>query len=193
MTIRSDLPALEPITLIHRRDHVFEGKLSEGGVKIKRARCERPGCGKAHSNLAHHGYAPSMNVGGSGWNPHVFQGAKKNWARVWGGHLQETPLWGWKERFGPFGSVRVEAQVCYPDQGKRDQGNFDYLLHKMFADLLVAEGYLTDDQFYPAEMYVFGGLTAVYTPGEASTIVTVFPAWPSADPLVLPGEQAALL
>lgn len=201
MTDRSDRPPLEPVTLIHRRDHEFDGPLTVGGVKVQRARCAH--CGKAPSNIMHHGYAPSMNVGGSGWNPHVFQGAKKAWMRLWAGYLEETalPRGRWVpdpsvktgrrkgERFEGLGSVRVEAQICFPTLGPRDQGNFDYLLHKSFADMLQEEGYIGDDRFYPEQMYVFGGLEARYTPGEASTIVTIFPAWPEEETAVA-GQQA---
>lgn len=205
MTDSLDRPPLEPVILIHRRDHEFDGPLTVGGVKVQRPRCAK--CGKAPSNVMHHGYAPSMNIGGSGWNPHVFQGAKKSWMKIWAGLLEETPLpkGRWVEdasvkkgrnpgfRFVGLGSVRVEAQIGFPTLGPRDQGNFDYLLHKSFADMLQEEDYLGDDQFYPVPMYVFGGLTASYTPGEASTVVSIFPAWPAESPPVAVGQQAALI
>jgi hypothetical protein len=140
------------------------------GRRAPRARCEV--CGYAQSNICHHGYPPSLNIGGSGWNPHVFQGVKQAWQGVLTFLLNTSGL--------PRGLHRVtaEVQIGFPTRGRRDANNFRYVLDKALGDALTEGGWLDDDSFFPEVRYEMAGFRGVHTPREASTRIMLFPAWP---------------
>jgi hypothetical protein len=131
-------------------------------------------CGRAYSNIKHHGYPESLNIGGSGWNPHVFQGHKQAWQRAFTDLMADAGL------PRPLGKVFAEGQIVFPDRGRRDQGNFKFLIEKALGDALSdpESGWLEDDRFYPVSMYEFGNLQAVYRKDVAELRIMLFPAWP---------------
>jgi hypothetical protein len=165
----------QPVELMHVRDHVFQ---KAGRKKQKGERCQQ--CGKAFSNILHHGYPPSLNLGGSGWNPHVYQGLKQAW---------QTRL---MELLGDSGlphdleHVLVEGQICFPDRRTdRDQDNFKFLLSKAMGDALEVGGWLERDSW---DHYEFGGLSKTYAAGEAWTRLVVFPTARMVDSTLYPTQ-----
>lgn len=168
----------EPVELFHARDHVFKKK---GRKREAGERCVQ--CGKAHSNILHHGYPRSLNIGGSGWNPFVFQGMKQMWQRRIIEMLGDSGL--------PQGleHVLVEGQICFPDRKTdRDQDNFRFLLSKAMGDALEEGGWLARDSW---DHYEFGGLAKTYAAGEAWTRLMVFPTARVVDSPAYPAAEAS--
>lgn len=149
-----------PVLIEHRRDHEFE----DPGTGGKAPRCQRCGRGKKH--LLHLGAPLSLNVAGSGGNHFAYQAAKSAWQNRLHDLINDTGL--------PAGLARivVEAEVCFPDRRRRDQGNFRYMLEKALGDALVAGGWIEKDTW---THYSFGGLERREDGGANRTRLTLFP------------------
>jgi hypothetical protein len=85
------------------------------------------------------------------------------------------------ERYGdvdlphPCERILVEAEITFPTLQRRDQGNYRVLPEKGLGDMLVAEGWLEDDNFYPRSRYEFGNLSARYEKGVKRLDVVLIP------------------
>lgn len=151
-----------PVCIEHERDHKFVAKDKEQ----KRPRCGV--CGRGKSNLAHHGTPASLNVFASSRNEFVYLSAK----RAWEERLTELMDVSGMEK--PFaGKVLVEGEMCFPDRGRRDQGNYRFIIEKALGDALTLGGWLEDDDW---SRYEFGNLAHVYRRGESWTRLMLFPA-----------------
>lgn len=170
---------LQPVEIQHSRDHVF---VKHGKARTKREKCVV--CNKVVSHIAHHGYPPSLNLGGAGWNGFVYDSYKKAWQKV------IVELLGQSGLPRPLKAVTVEGMICFPDRKGRDQGNFKFLLEKACGDALQEGGWLADDEFYPEVHYEFGGLGATYEKGESWTRLVLFPTPISSDTLTLSGGDS---
>lgn len=147
---------LQPVEIVHVRDHAFEKRSSRGCAV----------CGKAKTHYSHHGYPPSLNALGDG-NRFAYRAMKETWEE----RLAE--LLGDSELPTGLGRVTVEGVITVPDRKRRDQGNHRFLLEKALGDALVAGGWLDDDDW---ARYEFGGLQMVYERGTAAMRLFVFPS-----------------
>lgn len=165
--------------IILERDHKFKAR----DPKAKRKLCEHCGHGRHHASLVHHGHPPSLNLGGSGWNPMAFQGIKAAWENRITQALLDVGV--------PKGLERLacEGQVCFPDRIRRDQGNMLFFVHKALGDALTHGGWLEDDSFFPVVRFELAGLTATYSKGRSYTRLMLMEL-PAHD--VTEGEQLAL-
>lgn len=146
---------MQPVEIIHHLDHPFE-KRTTRGCRI---------CGKARTHINHHGTPISLNALGSG-NQFAYRAAKVAWeARL-------LELLTTAELVRPLDRVYVEAEMCFPDRRRRDQGNYRFIIEKALGDTLTAGGWLADDDW---GRYEFGNLTARYAKGESWTRLVVFP------------------
>ena len=157
------MPPTGMYEILHARDHEF---VKHGTKRVKREKCVQ--CGRVVSNIAHHGYPPSLNLGGAGWNGFVYDGYKQAWQRSFHKLMTEA------EMPMPLRRVAAEGQICFPDLKGRDQGNFKFLIEKALGDALQEGGWLADDEFYPDPHYEFGGLVGTYIKGEAWTRIMLF-------------------
>jgi hypothetical protein len=153
-----------PVQIEHVRDHAFVKRAQAGCGEVID---DRP-CKRAKTHPLHHGTPPSMNVLGSG-NQFLYQAIRKSWMPLFDRLFDEADL--------PrgLGRVLVEAEVTFPTRGRRDQGNFRGPLEKVIGDTLKEGGWLADDQWYPAPLYEFGNLTAIYEKDVARVRLTIFP------------------
>jgi hypothetical protein len=153
---------LEPVEILHVRDHAFV----KPEIRPSRGRGPCASCGERYGHLAHLGAPQSLNVAGSGGNRFAYQRDKKDWQKCLTDLLIGAQL--------PTGLARVfvEGQVCFPDRIRRDQGNFRYLLEKALGDALTAGGWLEDDDW---ERYEFGQLARTYELGVSWTRLIIFP------------------
>lgn len=165
----------EPVELFHQRDHIFakRGRKREKGEKCLE-------CNKSESNIVHHGYPRSLNVGGSGFNPFVFQGMKQAWQTRIIEMLGDSGLSTGLEH------VLVEGLICFPDRTERDQDNFRFLLSKAMGDALEAGGWLEKDSW---DHYEFGGLAKTYAKGESWTRLMIFPTGRVVDSILVPDDE----
>ena len=166
---------MEPVELLHVRDHEF---VKHGKAKRKGERCAACGWAMASTaasatweqKLGHLGVPQSLNIAGSGGNHFTYQAAKQAWQEMWTARLEASGL--------PkgLGAVTVEGQVAFPTRGRRDQGNFRYMLEKSLGDALAEGGWIEDDSWYPVRRFEFGGLDAKHAPGESWTRLLIFPS-----------------
>lgn len=170
---------LEPVELFHERDHAF--LKPETKPKRGKGRCQH--CGQRYGALEHLGAPQSLNVAGSGGNHFAYQATKQQWQERFTALIAATSL--------PHGlsAVTAEAQVCFPDRIRRDQGNFRYMVEKALGDALVAGGWLTDDNWFPERRYEFGQLEATYVKGRSWLRVVLFPTAAAISPS-LPEDAA---
>lgn len=145
---------------ITRRCH-FKRKPDVDGKR--RLGCERCGLPKLHPD--HLGGPPSLNMFGSGAQ-RVFQAQKKTWQQLLTSHLYEVGL------PKPCQRIVVEGTATFPDRGRRDQGNYRFLLEKALGDALTAGGWLEDDDW---ARYEFGNLAYAYEKGVSSTTLRLYP------------------
>lgn len=146
---------LQPVELVHVRDHAFE-KRSKRGCGV---------CGKAKTHRDHQGAPPSMNFLGSG-NQFAYQQQKRVWQEILIEQLERSDV------PRPLARVVAEGEVTFPDRRKRDQGNHRFFLEKALGDALVEGGWLEDDDW---SRFEFGGLASVYEHGVSRTRVLIFP------------------
>jgi hypothetical protein len=69
-------------------------------------------------------------------------------------------------------AVMVEGEATFPDRGRRDQGNYRFLLEKALGDALTTGGYIEDDDW---QRFEFGNLTYRYERGVSRTRLMIFP------------------
>jgi hypothetical protein len=150
------LPAFEPVTLEHVRDHAFE-KHANRGCQV---------CGRAKTHPEHHGYPPSLNALGDG-NRFMYRSLKETWEGLLVALLTEADL------SSTFSRVVAEGEITFPDRRRRDQGNHRFLLEKALGDALVTGGWLADDDW---DHFEFGGLAQRYEKGVARTRLMLFPS-----------------
>lgn len=162
----------------HTRDHEF---VKHGRKRVKREKCVQ--CDHVYSNIVHHGYPQSLNVGGSGFNIHVFQGMKQAWQRRFFTLMTEA------EVPSPLSRVTAEGMIVFPDRIGRDQGNFKFLIEKALGDALQEGGWLVDDEFYPEPHYEFGGLVGKYVKDVAQTRIMLFTTDPIVEDVTLYGRK----
>jgi hypothetical protein len=93
------------------------------------------------------GAPPSIRALGSG-NQWAYQNLKHTWQNALADELKTTLPRG-------LAHVSVEGECCFPDAGRRDQGNFRFFLEKALGDALTEGGWLEDDDW---SRYEFGGL-----------------------------------
>lgn len=153
--------ALEPVEFTVLRECHFKKK---DGRRLGCARCER-----AKKHPAHFGAPPSVNsiLSGQGsGNAMVYANLKKLWGDLLTARLLETGL--------PRGLARVvvEGEATFPDRGRRDQGNFRFIVEKALGDALKRGGWLADDDW---SSYEFGGFAYRHVPGVSRTRLTLFP------------------
>lgn len=155
---------LVPVQIEHVRDHRFEKWDGRGCGLVK---LDGKTCGRQKNNPLHYGAVPSLNTSGSGANRFAYQSAKKALQERFIELLEESEL--------PKGLSRVlvEGEMCFPDRGRRDQGNFRYFCEKVLGDALVEGGWLEDDDW---SRYEFGGLAHRYEKGETWTRLMIFPS-----------------
>lgn len=168
------MSALKPVELYHERDHVF----AKPEIKPKRGKGRCAICGRRFGVLEHLGAPPSLNVGGSGSNHFAYQQSKHDWQGLFVDLLTRSCL--------PRGlaAVSAEAQLCFPDRIRRDQGNFRYLIEKALGDALVDGGWLTDDSFFPERRYAFGDVEGVYVKGQSWMRLMLFPRAADSSPIL---------
>lgn len=92
---------------------------------------------------------PSLNQIASKGSHWKYTAAKKEWHELLRPRIEAGGL-------HPCSHVFAEGEVTFPDRRKRDQGNFRMLLEKALGDVLVAGGWLPDDDW---DHYEFGALT----------------------------------
>lgn len=157
----------EPVALYLERRHAFKRKPKDPATGKKRIGCEV--CGLATRHPDHLGAPPSLNEGGSGLDRRVYQALKGAWMDALASEVRRAGLAGvgWE-------SVYVEAQIGFPDRIRRDEGNIEWMLKKALGDVLVAEGVIPDDCFYPVRRYSMGSLEGVHTPGRSWLMLLVF-------------------
>lgn len=155
-----DPHALEkPVEIEVRRQCHFKKKPE------KKRGCAR--CGEPKNWDGHVGIPPSFNAGGSGGNHFIWQNLKGTWERLFAAKLTAAGL--------PLGlrRITVEGLMCFPDRGRRDQGNFRVVIEKALGDALVDGGWLEDDDW---DRYEFGNLQRTYEKGVAYTRLMLFPS-----------------
>ena len=152
-------PVLAPVELEIVRDHPFKRKPG------KKRGCATCGAGKL--DPAHLGAPPSMNSGNHSMHPQAYQALKHAWQTVLTDALERTGLPTRLDR------VMVEGECTFPDRGRRDQGNYRWMLEKALGDALVAGGWLEDDDW---ARYEFGGLAYRYEKGTSRLRLLVMPA-----------------
>lgn len=114
------------------------------------------------------GAPPSLGIFGSG-NRQLYQVLKKQWEDLLHDLLVASGL--------PKGLrlVVADAEIIFPDQTRRDEGNIRFLLEKALGDTLTAGGWLEDDSFYPERSYIFGNLTGRYLKDESGFRLKLLP------------------
>lgn len=154
---------IAPVEIVHARDHRFVKPPK--GSRGCRHDTGGKACGRAKLSPLHYGAVPSLNESGSGANHFAYQNAKKALEQRLIELLDATPL--------PRGlaKVTVEGQMCFPDRGRRDQGNFRYFVEKCLGDALVTGGWIEDDDW---DRYEFGGLEKTYQRGVSWTRLIIF-------------------
>jgi hypothetical protein len=70
----------------------------------------------------------------------------------------------------PCAAIRAEAELTFPTLRRRDEGNFRTPLEKALGDVLVKEGFLTDDT---PEQFRMGRVTFAPHKGPAATRLTL--------------------
>ena len=73
---------------------------------------------------------------------------------------------------GAWESVLAEGRVTFPDQRKRDQGNYRFMIEKALGDALVSYGAIPDDDW---SRYEFGNLQAQYVKGLKGIDLMLWP------------------
>lgn len=155
-------PELSYVTVTQRRAHAFKKKPD------RKPRCAVEGCNAGKMNRVHLGAPGSLNLGGSGGNHFIYQNTKKTWEALFTELLLEAEL-----PLG-LGYVYVDGVMGFPTRGRRDQGNFRYMVEKALGDALHDGGWLPDDDWLH---YEFGRLALAYEKGQSWTSLTLYPEW----------------
>lgn len=160
----------EPVELFLERGHAFKKKRPDPVTGAKRIGCETCGAGKLRA--VHLGAPPSLNEGGSGMDRMTYQRIKLAWKTALRDLVKRSPL---GDLEGPYESVHVEAQIAFPNRQRRDEGNIRWMLEKALGDVLVEEGVIVDDSFFPVCRFTLGNLDGVLSPGRSWLRLLVFP------------------
>lgn len=172
-------PELGTFTAEIRRECAFQKKASGRG-------CAR--CGRARLDPAHLGLPPSINET-VGKDRMTYLRTKEAWHRVLAEALVRCHL--------PRGLERVQVEVILgvPIYREQDEGNRRWLLEKALGDTLVGGyvrtrtvekktvkeqviegGWLVDDSAWPTARYSMGAVVFEHAPGQAWTMLQIFPS-----------------
>lgn len=175
---------MEPVELYMERQHAFKKKSPHPVTGKKRLGCEV--CGLAKRHVDHLGAPPSLNEGGSGLKREAYQTIKGTWKDALRDLVRASALGALD---GPLESVHVEAQVGFFNRQERDEGNLEWMLKKALGDVLVEEGVLVSDCFYPVCRYTLS-LEGVHSPGRSWLRLLVFPRAAVVAPMGAKGTAA---
>jgi hypothetical protein len=159
-----------PVELYFERDHAFRKKKPDPATGRKRIGCAICGAGKLRPE--HMGAPPSLNEGGSGMDRMTYQRIKHAWKTVLRQQVRQAGLG--RHGAGLWESVHVEPQIGFPNRTRRDEGNMEWMLKKALGDVLVEEGVIIDDCFFPVRRYTMGNLDGVHSPGQSWLRLLVF-------------------
>jgi hypothetical protein len=148
------------------KSNAVHRKAENGGTCEFQRKTLCANCGLAKSDRRHLGAPPAFHKLGSG-DRRAYQAVKQQWQDVLTELLEESGL----QR--GLGRVMVEGEATFPEQLRRDQGNYRILIEKALGDTLVAGGWLEDDDW---ARYEFGNLAYRYEHGVSRTRLYLFPA-----------------